>query len=198
MFERFWFERYTPIPGDVIVDIGAGKGEDIAAFCERVRPGGRVVAVEAHPEVFKECLAICSSLGVECENAACVGTPGEVQIETCSNYESGYTFRGTPTATSHTVQGKTLAQLLNGFVVGRIDLLKMNIEGAEREALYGSVEVLEQVRHAVIACHDFKSNRGESPAFRTVEPVCELLRSCGFEFWVKPDWYHVHAWRKNA
>src|SRR5579862_5248004 len=48
-----WFGVYQPRAGDVIVDVGAGKGEDTIAFSRAVGPSGRVLAIEAHPEVFR-------------------------------------------------------------------------------------------------------------------------------------------------
>lgn len=189
MFEHLWFMKYTPKPGDVIVDIGAGKGEDIPAFCEAVRPGGRVVAVEAHPVIFAECARVCAEQGAECVQAACVAMRGMYNIETCENYEAGFVFHGAPTATSHPVEGKTMSDLLNHFGIESVDLLKMNIEGFERVSLVRSQEILRNVKHAVIACH-------ELPGFGSTLPgVCEVLQQAGFEYWINEEWKHVHAWR---
>src|ERR1017187_5642580 len=33
--DDYWFHVYKPRPGDVIVDIGAGRGEDVFAFSDR-------------------------------------------------------------------------------------------------------------------------------------------------------------------
>src|SRR5258707_6922154 len=55
----FWFGNYQPNPGDVIVDIGAGRGEDVLPFAREVGPAGKVIAVEAHPATFKHLLRFC-------------------------------------------------------------------------------------------------------------------------------------------
>src|SRR4051812_15909470 len=47
--DDYWFHVYRPQPGDMIVDIGAGRGEDVFAFSRAVGPSGRVVAIEPHP-----------------------------------------------------------------------------------------------------------------------------------------------------
>ncbi len=38
-------------PGERVLDVGAGKGAITGKLCEAVAPGGRVVAVETHPEL---------------------------------------------------------------------------------------------------------------------------------------------------
>ena len=47
------FFQYRPRAGDVVVDIGAGMGEELPSLCQSVAPGGRVIAVEAHPFTYE-------------------------------------------------------------------------------------------------------------------------------------------------
>jgi len=47
------FFQYRPRAGDVVVDVGAGMGEELPALCRSVSPGGRVIAVEAHPFTYE-------------------------------------------------------------------------------------------------------------------------------------------------
>ena len=48
----YWFHVYQPRRGDVIADIGAGRGEDVFAFSREIGEAGRVWAIEAHPGTF--------------------------------------------------------------------------------------------------------------------------------------------------
>src|SRR5215472_17240135 len=50
--DDYWFHVYKPHAGDTIVDIGAGRGEDVFAFSRAVGPEGRVFAIEPHPVSF--------------------------------------------------------------------------------------------------------------------------------------------------
>src|SRR5260370_20507142 len=50
--DDYWFHVYKPCVGEVIVDIGAGRGEDVFAFSRAVGPYGQVYAVEPHPFSF--------------------------------------------------------------------------------------------------------------------------------------------------
>ena len=48
----YWLQHYGPQEGDVIVDVGAGRGEDTTAFSRAVGKTGRVIAIEADPLSF--------------------------------------------------------------------------------------------------------------------------------------------------
>ena len=48
-----FFHTYTPGPGDVVVDVGAGVGTEVLSLSERVGARGRVVAIEASPSAFE-------------------------------------------------------------------------------------------------------------------------------------------------
>lgn len=61
-----------------------------------------------------------------------------------------------------------------------IDLLKMNIEGAERGAMLGLDKQAGKVRHVAISCHDFVADAGGSDDFRTREFVQPALEGMGF------------------
>ena len=56
-----WFHVYQPRPGDLIIDAGAGKGEDTIVFSRAVEPIGKVLSIEAHPTTFS-CLRLFCEL----------------------------------------------------------------------------------------------------------------------------------------
>ncbi len=104
----YWFHVYKPRPGDVIVDIGAGRGEDVFAFSRAVGPAGTVWAIEPHPVSFaalrKSC-ALNRLTNVTALNYACVDAPAQLQIETLPVWESNYVRAGQPTPASYPVEG---------------------------------------------------------------------------------------------
>jgi FkbM family methyltransferase len=200
----YWFHVYQPRPGDIIVDIGAGRGEDVFAFSCAVGPEGRVWAIEPHPASFQVLQKFCALNGlsnVTTLNYACVDRPAVLQIETMPVWESNYVRAGDPSAASHPVQGLTFDGLCQLHEIGRIDFLKMNIEGAERAALPGCTAALRRAGHVCIAAHDFRTARGEGEAFRTLSFVREFLTAAGFELVTRdhdPRYYvpyHVHGAR---
>ncbi|MGA2599806.1 MAG: FkbM family methyltransferase [Bryobacteraceae bacterium] len=200
----YWFHIYKPKPGDTIVDIGAGRGEDTFAFSSSVGMQGRVWAIEPHPDSFAALQCFCSLnrlLNVSPLNYACVDRAANLQIETLPVWESNYVFSGNPTESSYPVQGVTFDELCVKYSIGRIDFLKMNIEGAERLALPGCKSALSRTRYACIAAHDFRADRGEGEQFRTMDFVVEFLKNAGFSVAIRdsdPRYYvpyHVHAFR---
>jgi len=198
----YWFHVYKPKPGDVIVDIGAGRGEDVFAFSRAVGPTGRVWALEPHPVSFAALTKFCERnrlQNVVLRNLACVEEPGDLQIETLPVWESNYVRAGAPSATSYPVRGVRFDSFWKEQGIGRIDFLKMNIEGAERMALPGCKEALSCARFVCIAAHDFRADRGEGEHFRTLAFVREFLSDAGFDLVTRDDDpryyvpYHVHG-----
>ncbi|MFN7994043.1 MAG: FkbM family methyltransferase [Bryobacteraceae bacterium] len=201
--DDYWFHVYKPQSDDVIVDIGAGRGEDVFAFSEKVGPEGRVWAIEPHPVSFEILETFCrlNRLGnVRTLNYACMDRPVNLQIETLPVWESNYVRPGEASPTSHPVTGVRFDELAERHGIDRIDFLKMNIEGAERMALPGCRDALRRARFVCIAAHDFRAARGEGEAFRTLELVREAVADAGFQVITRDDPryyvpYHVHGFR---
>ena len=203
--EDYWFHVYRPKAGDVIVDIGAGRGEDVFAFSRAIGPYGRVWAIEAHPATFEALDRFCEwnrLWNVTRLHYACVDAPGHLQAETLPIWESNYVRRGPASPNSHAVEGVPFDSLYQTLRIGRIDFLKMNIEGAEREALPGCREALRQTANVCIAAHDFRADRGEGEHFRTLSFVREFLEAAGFELVTRDEDpryyvpYHLHGRRR--
>lgn len=182
----YWFYRYRPRRGDVIVDIGAGIGTDVIAFSRAVGPEGLVVAIEAHPTTFLALTKTCKWNhldNVRCLQAACMDKEGAVYIEDERAHQANaITSHGIP------VRGMTLDRLLDELAVsGDVSFLKMNIEGAERRALAGMERALRRVRNIAVACHDFRARLGHGAAFATRDFVTRFLREHGFDIEVRAD-----------
>jgi FkbM family methyltransferase len=198
----YWFHVYKPQPGDVIVDIGAGRGEDVFAFSQAVGAKGRVWAIEPHPVSFQILEKFCTLnrlANVTPLHYACVEEPAALQIETLPVWESNYLRHGVPTPTSFPVAGVRFDALCAERGIDRIDFLKMNIEGAERSALPGCAEALRRARFVCVAAHDFRAARGEGEQFRTLAFVRQFLTGAGFSLITRDEDpryyvpYHVHG-----
>ena len=201
----YWFHVYKPRAGDTIVDIGAGRGEDVFAFSRAVGPDGHVWAIEPHPVSFAVLQKLCELNrldNVTALNYACMDRAADLQIETLPVWESNYVRTGDATESSDAVKGVRFDDLAKEHEMGRIDFLKMNIEGAEKQALLGCRQALQRTRHVCIAAHDFRAARGEGEAFRTLDFVKQFLTGSGFDIVTREDPryyvpYHVHGTRRG-
>ena len=200
----YWFHVYKPAAGDVIVDIGAGRGEDVFVFSEAVGAKGSVWALEPHPVSYLALTKLCEwnhLKNVRTLNLASTSQPQQLQIETLPVWESNFVREGEPTPTSSAVTGLPFDEVARRTGIGEIAFLKMNIEGAERDALPGCIEVLQRTRTVCISAHDFRANRGEGESFRTLAMVREFLIDQGFALSRREDDpryyvpYHVHGVR---
>jgi hypothetical protein len=85
------------------------------------------------------------------------------------------------------VRASTLDEVCENEGIKKIDFLKMNIEGAERYALLGMRRALQRINQICVACHDFRSDRGEGEQFRTRAFVGGVLVEHGFVLASRPD-----------
>jgi FkbM family methyltransferase len=175
-----WMHAYQPGDGDVVVDVGAGTGWDTLAFSRRVGPRGRVVSIEAHPAIFACLQRMCGENrldNVTLVHAAITGSAGDVLISDAQDH-LGHRIvgidRGVP------VRGMTLDELCHSLRLNRIDLLKMNIEGAEKQAIRGMQETIRQASHVCIACHDFAVSLLAAPELETKDEITAFLEENNF------------------
>ena len=81
------------------------------------------------------------------------------------------------------------------YGLSRIALLKVNIEGGERELL-PTIGDMSNIDRVIISAHDFRADQGDREYFRTRDFVCDYLKSEGYSVrtvaetpWLK-DWIY--------
>jgi len=177
-----WLHVYKPRAGDVIVDVGAGKGEDTIAFSRAVGPAGRVIAIEAHPVTFQCLRLFCEQnrLGnVTAINCAITDRAGPVSIESAGDWQSNRI--GAAGAQGRVpAPGISLDELMERENLKRVDFLKMNIEGAEALAIRGMDRTLSITGSLCISCHDFRAGKGHGESFRTKAAIRHAVQQAGF------------------
>jgi FkbM family methyltransferase len=163
-------EEYGQLPRkmtpSVIVDAGAYIGDTSCYFLSRF-PSARVVALEPNAATFPQALA----------NLAPYGSRAALEPYALWSKEAVLQFGGAQTGAGvgrgcGTVRGVSLPWLLERYGIERVDILKMDIEGAEREVLNAaSLEWLARVEGVLVETH--------GPEFE----ACSLaiLRRAGFK-----------------
>lgn len=175
-----WFHEYTPRTGDVVIDVGAGIGEDAVVISQLVGATGRVHAIEAHPATFaclRSTVALSKLANVTIHQIAITEENGTVSISDDAHHLANSII-------GHSGGLEVEAQSLNHFIAQSghptIDLLKMNIEGAERGAILGLDKQARNIRHLAISCHDFVADAGGDAQFRTKDAVRRRLLELGY------------------
>ena len=193
---EYWCYGYTPKPGDTVVEIGAGIGEEAVIFSHLVGPEGRVIAVEAHPQTFA-CLeatiaqsGLANVVAVQC---AITNEDGQITISDSNVHVANSVLDA---GGGVTVRSRSLDSLLDELGVATVDLLKMNIEGAEQAAVKGMANSARRMRYVAISCHDFIADAGGSEQFRTREFIKAALRDHGFEIAQRTD--APHPWLRDT
>jgi FkbM family methyltransferase len=171
---------YTPKPGDTIVDIGAGVGEETLTFSLAIGETGQLICVEAHPRTFRclEKMVQHNRLNNVTPMFVAVTEPGR-SVVTIENDEAYLANRVGVTGII-SVPATTIDEIHARLNLGRVQFLKMNIEGSERLAIRGMTETLKHTEILCISCHDFLVPSVGDNQLRTKSLVKGFLQQNGF------------------
>ncbi len=134
--------------GDTFVDAGAFIGLYAIAVAKRVRPRGRVVAFEPDPKnfaVLKQHIRLNRMDDyVVAVQAAVAATDSTVSFESGGGSQSRLSAAGSSEATrSVQVAARSLD---SWFAHGRVDVLKIDVEGFEQAVLEGATRLLNDAK----------------------------------------------------
>ena len=173
--EQIFFHYYRPTNGDVVIDLGAGYGEE-AVYLSTFAPGVRYIGVEPQPVVY-ECLAnTFKDLG-----EGFVASPYVVTNRESVKFTSWFSYAKVGEIPEGYIEVPTMkwADFLQYYNIDKIDLFKMNIEGAEKEIMR-LIDDFGFIKRFVISCHDFRANNNEGEWYRTRSVVESTLRENGY------------------
>ncbi len=143
---------FTP---EVIIDAGAYIGVSTVYFCQKY-PEAKIIAVEPEKSNFDFLVRNTESYkNIFCVNAGVYGE--DVPLVISDPAAEKYAFRvtrGSPAG--ETLPGFTIETLMKKFQLSRIDILKMDIEGAEYSVFEHETDAwLSDVRMLVAELHEF-------------------------------------------
>jgi len=188
--------------GDVVLDLGANLGYFTMLAARQVGPEGRVYAFEPEPRNYaclRRNLDLNGYSNVIARQCAVADKPGFVKLFICP-YDTGHhTIRSydgiaayRPDYVDRKKASVDVEQVrLDSLLEGReqhVDVIKMDVEGAEALALDGMQGVLTRSPNLVMVVEFFPlliKNMGHSPD----EFVRRLLDEFGFAMWVVEEDY---------
>lgn len=181
--QQEWLYECDLGEGQVVLDVGGGIGDEALVFSRAVGASGRVIAIEAHPNTFsflRKAVALNTLVNVTALNVAVSDQNGDVAMESGESYLSGKVVAAG--AGDVTVRAMTIPVILDELAVRYVDLMKMNIEGAELAALRGCIGSFHRIRKIVVSCHDFIADAApHQDEMRTHDEVVKLLSANGFK-----------------
>lgn len=162
-FEPQTVRHYKSIlkPGDVVIDIGANIGAHTLHLAKAVGEGGHVYAIEPTKYAFEK---LCRNLElnqvlarrVTAIQAMLVATPGE---ELAPELYSSWPLKkqgdahpihlGVPRSTAGAA-AKSLDEIVKKYIIAKIDLIKLDVDGHELSILRGGEESLRRFRPPMI------------------------------------------------
>jgi len=157
MFAQTFIEMqydFPLTPPDTIVDAGANIGAASLFFASRF-PNARIIALEPDPSNYEALVRnVAGFPSIIPMHAALWSYRGRLVLQTTGLaksetqvIEAGATGKGD-------VECLSVADLLSQFGVGSIDLLKMDVEGSEKEILDQSASWIENIGTLVVELHE--------------------------------------------
>lgn len=154
--EIFFGEEYLAPGGhdpEVIVDLGSNAGFSVLFF-KSVYPGARIVAVEPNPDTFRRLRLNTAHLeNVDIVQAAVTDHEGEATLYSGNESWAAALSASPDRRTATVIPAVTLEGIVGRLGLPKIDLLKMDIEGAEDAVLRASVSVLQNTQTVIFEYH---------------------------------------------
>ncbi|MGH8172323.1 MAG: FkbM family methyltransferase, partial [Rhodanobacteraceae bacterium] len=186
LWEQWGAKDYQTVrvnEGDIVIEIGGHIGTSTLNYSHLVGPRGKVYSIEALPENFeilKKNIARNGITNVKAFNLAIVGDESVREIVLNTNpYNSGghSIFKMSVEESARSVcPAMTLQKFIEAEDIPRVDILQMDIEGAEFDILLNSDKALiGAIPQLLFEYHDaYASGRSHAD-------LLARLRELGFE-----------------
>ncbi|MEZ6079950.1 MAG: FkbM family methyltransferase [Pirellulaceae bacterium] len=172
-------------PEMVFFDVGANAGSFSFAASKRVGPQGRVLAFEPGPtcyELLCENVRLNNALNVQVFNQALSNEPGEARLYKHDGKENSFGLGESAEeeeVPSIPVRLTTLAIICEQEKIARLDMLKLDVEGAQQLVLEGGFELIKKHKPSLMITNNIAACRRLK-----LEPsaVFDMLRRIGYQF----------------
>lgn len=185
---RIWLDGYSEPefarlldaylrPGMTYFDVGAHFGQYVLVAAKRIGPAGSVHAFEPTSETYAQLQANLRLNGftwVVANHNAVYDRVTEMELKLCVNGKGAFNSLGKPMRPDEEVVGTervptiTLDSYCLGKSIQKIDLLKIDVEGAELNVLRGAEVLLKNGEVTAIVC-EFNESTTANMGYSTQE-----------------------------
>jgi len=164
-------------PGSFVAEVGANVGAHTVCMAKQAGLSGRIVAFEPQPVVFQTLcatVALNSMMNVDCYPFALAEAEETVRFPAI-DYRVANNFGGIGfESLSEGTIPIPVRRFDDSYLHGRLDLLKLDVEGMELRVLKGAQRSIERFRPYIYLEND---NRDKSPA------LISWLFDAGYRLW---------------
>ena len=172
VYERVW----QPKEGDVVLDLGGYVGMFTVKASVAVGATGKVVTVEPSPESYKMMESNCQGLdNVLLVKKAVAAENGKARLYYSGSTISLYNSLVIKRKDYIEVETITVDDLVEELGLDKVDIVKMDVEGATMEVLKGMQKTLEKGTKLVIAAYHLRAD-GKPER----EQIARLLKEAGY------------------
>tara|TARA_B100001250_G_C19411690_1_gene619376 strand:+ start:30 stop:659 length:630 start_codon:yes stop_codon:yes gene_type:complete len=193
------FYKYTPIDGDICIELGSANGIETLIISKLIGNNGKIFAVEASPKnyhMLETCIEKNNLNNVVPLNLAVTEKKGKVYIEEDSvDYIKNNIFAPQKNNSAE-VLSLSMDDIIENYNIKKIDYLKVNIEGSEKLMIKGFNKI-NIVNNLAISCHDFLGRRNGDKNLYTKDLIVDFLLDNNFTLYnretgtdYKDDWIY--------
>ncbi len=188
--------------GDTFCDVGSHAGYYSLLAAKQVGASGSVIAIEASPANFTQLqnnLARNAATNVRAVNIAATAEEGVLAVHNGPAWNLGWSTthpsRGLPVECQ--VSALPIPRILNAEEVRKLRLVKVDVEGTERELFAGLVEVLRNGRPEAEIVLEISPRWWKGPA-TTVEEALKPFIDEGYHIYLVDNEYGLGRYFRSA
>jgi FkbM family methyltransferase len=164
---QYHIDALPGIKAERIIDAGANIGL-ASIFFSNLFPSAQIVAIEPQADNFNLLQKNLKPYEkVECIHAALWNKNEKINIKNPDSLAASYMVEADQFSS---IEGITIPSLLERKGWDKVDILKMDIEGAEKEIFSAPADWLSKVRLLIIELHDNYNPGATKTFFKALEP----------------------------
>jgi FkbM family methyltransferase len=188
IFVNHLYKFHSRSPQPYIVDCGANMGVSVLYFAKNY-PGAQILAFEPDPAIYQVLEKNVSSFSLS-----------NVSLSNKAVWDSKtvltfYTDNGMAGSVENTYKNqvpmKIHTERLLNYLDKRVDLLKMDIEGAEFTVLKDCIPGLKNVDHLFVEYHSFTGKE------QHLEEILLILKNAGFRYHLRESFSRLSPFVDN-